>query len=253
MSTCVKTIRFSAAFSALFAILTYIVSVNIDGGFVQLNSIWISNNFILTVFGGVFTGFFVMLLCEIQRYLENKHEAENMMFAYGISLYQQMYIASQNIKDYIAHQDENVPGNLLFYNMNIAEHEINAFVTIDYTLFFFWFGLFQVHRKFCTWIDKTLRPFVINRKFYLNIAVNQDRIDCLKAGKNDHFISSTAPYTQKALSQLSQEIQPLLERIDEQLQTLDNSCHGRYSWKSHRQALETSYKSLFENNIKKFS
>ena len=251
MYTCVKTIRFSAIFSVLFAILTYIVSVNIESGFIQLYSIWMSNNFALTVAGGVFTGFFVMLLCEVQKYFENKRKAEDDMFAHIVTLYYQMYTIYRNIQDYLAHKSEKVPKNLLFYNMGIIEQEMGLISAIDYTTFSKKNMLSLFQKGFCKWINENLRPFT-NSKYSLAIAVNQDGISNVKEGKDPNSITSTSPDTHKVLSILAQEIQPLLNKVDQQLQTIDNACGGRYSWQLRKQVLEKSWESILTDTFKSF-
>ena len=46
----IKVIRFVAFMSVILSAITYLVSLNIEVGFLKLNAPWISNNFVLTVF-----------------------------------------------------------------------------------------------------------------------------------------------------------------------------------------------------------
>ena len=61
----IKVIRFVAIMSVILAAITYLISLNIEVGFIKLNAPWISNNFALTVFGGAFASMLVVLVCEL--------------------------------------------------------------------------------------------------------------------------------------------------------------------------------------------
>ena len=77
MKTNILRIRFELFGSVLFAVIVYAVSVNMEIGFFEPNWWWMSNNFALTVSGGVFTGFLVALLSEVREYEEKKIEVES--------------------------------------------------------------------------------------------------------------------------------------------------------------------------------
>lgn len=77
MSTSIKVIKFTSILSIIFLVITYLITVNIESRFISLNTIWISNNFLLTVFGGVFASTLVVLFCEINKYLIDKKRIIN--------------------------------------------------------------------------------------------------------------------------------------------------------------------------------
>ena len=77
MKTHVLRIRFELFGSVLFAVIAYAVSVNMEIAFFTPNWWWMSNNFALTVSGGVFTGFLVALLSEVREYEEKKVKMES--------------------------------------------------------------------------------------------------------------------------------------------------------------------------------
>ena len=77
MKTYVLRIRFELFGSVLFAVIAYAVSVNMEIAFFTPNWWWMSNNFALTVSGGVFTGFLVALLSEVREYEEKKVKMES--------------------------------------------------------------------------------------------------------------------------------------------------------------------------------
>ena len=77
MKSNILRIRFELFGSVLFAVIVYAVSVIMEIGFFEPNWWWMSNNFALTVSGGVYTGFLVALLSEVREYEEKKIEVES--------------------------------------------------------------------------------------------------------------------------------------------------------------------------------
>lgn len=67
MRTQIKVIRFAAINSAIFAVFTYLITLNMEIGFLNLDTSWLSKNFALTICGGVFVSLLVMLICEVQK------------------------------------------------------------------------------------------------------------------------------------------------------------------------------------------
>ncbi len=96
----VKVIKFTTVMSILFLVLTYLTAVNIETHMVGFNTVWLSNNFALTVFGGVFASMLVVLICEFQKYITTKASVEEYIFYQGLYLYCALYLMKQNISDY---------------------------------------------------------------------------------------------------------------------------------------------------------
>ena len=113
MRSNIETIKFTGTFSFLFAVLAYIVTLNNEIGFFQPNWWWMSNSFALTVCGGAFTSFLVVLLCEVQKYKSNKQSCENYLYTQTEYLYCMLYLISRNVDEYMANQSMPVTDNLL--------------------------------------------------------------------------------------------------------------------------------------------
>lgn len=78
MSTNLKIIKFTAIVSGISFLATFVIRLNISYGCFDIK--WLSNEFLLTIFGGVFASTLVVLICEIHKYLLNKTQAENVMY-----------------------------------------------------------------------------------------------------------------------------------------------------------------------------
>lgn len=93
----IETIRFTAIISAIFAFLSYLVTLNIELAFFVPQWPWMSNSFVLTVCGGVFTSTLVVLFCEVQKYLSNKTNCEQYLFYQTMYLYSILFQMQKNV------------------------------------------------------------------------------------------------------------------------------------------------------------
>lgn len=109
MSGNIKTIKFTAALSAIFAILTYIITLNMELAFFVPNWSWMSNNFALTVCGGIFASTLVVMLCEVQKYLSNKSSCEQYLFYQTLYLYLALFLIQKPRKNLLKSQQRQSP------------------------------------------------------------------------------------------------------------------------------------------------
>ena len=121
MRESIKVIKCCGCISLLFLILTYLVSVNIEGNFIKFNTVWISNSFWLTLFGGVFASMLVVVLCEIQKYLSTKANAEQFIFFQALYLFQALEQMRVIVVDYLDYQELQVTENLFDESIRIYE------------------------------------------------------------------------------------------------------------------------------------
>ena len=66
MSSNLKTMKLTAILSGVFLIVTFTVCLNMSYEWFSIK--WLSNDFLLTVFGGLFASTLVVLICEWQKY-----------------------------------------------------------------------------------------------------------------------------------------------------------------------------------------
>ena len=240
MRTCIKTIRFSLALSIIFAILTYAVSLNMEIGFLNLNLIWLSNNFALTVFGGVFTGFFVMLLCEIQRYQHIKKETEQLLFTHTGIIYAQLRVIQVALENLCKDPNEAVTEILLNGPVNILKSEAGDVGNLDFEAFKSKDQVHHAHLKFQRWLLEDYTRFV-NNCIYLHIAINTDKIENLKSMGREGNITSVSPHTGKTIKKLLAQIAPIIQYVDEYISILDSACNGRFSWPLRKASVEQAF------------
>ena len=174
----VKVIKFTAAMSILFLVLTYFTTVNIEAHILELNTIWLSNNLALTVFGGAFASMLVVLICEVQKYITVKASTEEYIFYQALYLYQALFLMQQNICDYQKNAEAGVPANLLDETSRMIQSEIFALQSTDYAPFSQKNLLLTVHQKFCRKTAIYFQP-ILRGSNAVKIAINKVKIDYL--------------------------------------------------------------------------
>lgn len=250
MSTSIKVIKFTSILSAIFLVITYLITVNIESNFISLNTIWISNNFLLTVFGGVFASTFVVLFCEINKYLIDKKNTENQLFFQTLYLYQALFFMLHNILDFRSHPDTQIPENVFDNTTQMIKSQVFFLRSVDYSCFR---KKNAIEKRLFSFKKETFQEFtpIENSVNLIRCAILEERIDNLKQNKNmpDHITSSNTRVA-KVLSDQIGNLVPLLEEIGEFLKTIDDNCDNRYDWRKIREMTQNSYISLFSTNKK---
>jgi len=223
-----------------FAILTYVVSLNVEIGFLRLNSEWISNSFALTVFGGVFTGFFVMFLCEAHKYLHIKKETELLLFTHAGHIYAQLRVIQVTLEGLNRNPEEIVTDNLLNGPVNTLKNEAAFVSDIVFETFMSKNLISQTHSKFKRWLLADYAKF-LNNCTYIQIAINTDKIENLKELGREGKITSAAPFTGAAIKKLLEQICPIIQYVDGYISFLDSACKGRFHWPLRKTAIEQAF------------
>lgn len=245
MRSNIETIKFTGLFCLILAVLTYIVTLNIEMGFFRPNWGWMSNNFALTVCGGAFASFLVVMLCEVQKYRSNKLSCENSLYTHAMYLYSVLYFLDRNIDEYIAEQNEPVPNNLVDERIKMIRSQSMAIRSVDYITFRKINALVTAHQNFCTnGLAKV--DSIMGSGNYLKIAINQTRIKNLEEKNGRETVTSADKLVAQTLSALKNQILPILSDVSTYLGIINQYCNGRYDWEKQKTKIHDSYISIFE-------
>lgn len=245
MKSCIETVRFTFKLSLLFGVITYLVTVNIETNFLSLNTIWISNNFVLTVCGGIVASFLVVLLSEIQKYFSAKISSESYLFYHATYLYSALFLMQQNILEYTKNTDEVIPENLLEMRTQMAQSELFALQNMEYVTFRDKSPLAIAHHNFCTETAAKVKS-VSDSSINLRIAINIAKTDNLKYYQEARDITSANKTVCSTLIILYRNITSVLKEIDKYLLTIDHSCENRFNWTIMRTTIQENYVSIFK-------
>lgn len=241
----VKIIKFTAFMSILFLALTYFTTVNIEIHLLELNTVWFSNNFVLTIFGGAFASMVVVLICEVQKYIAAKASVEEYIFYQALYLYQSLFLMKQNICDYQKNTEVGVPDNLLDETSRMIQSEIFALQSADYAPFKQKNLLLTAHQKFCRKTAIDFQP-ILKGSIAVKIAINKIKICYSQQNVLNRMVTSVDEPLQTVLSIQHDRVLEALEEVDEYLKDIDKYCNQRYDWEKQRKQIHSNYVSIFE-------
>lgn len=235
MTTNIKVIRYTAAMSGILAIFTYLISLNIAFDWFDLG--YLSNNFMLTIFGGAFASMLVVLVCEIQKYLDNKRLSEDVLFAHVGHVYAHLYVIETNLKRQLENEKETVFKELIRNNLENLKQEIEIIRNIDYTRFSKNNKFVLRNKEFGKWLMTDFSRFV-SEGAYLAIAVNTYQIGNMIATGSQGNVTATSPYTSVVMAKLIKRTADMLSIVDDYGKFIDDSCKNRYIWELKKLSVE---------------
>lgn len=245
MRSNIETIKFTGRFCLVLAVLTYIVTLNIEMEFFQPNWSWMSNNFALTVCGGAFASFFVVMLCEAQKYRSNKLSCENYLYTQALYLYSVLYYMYKNIDEYIADQNKPVPDNLIDERIMMIRSQSMAIRSVDYVTFCKNNVLVTAHQDFCS-NGLAMVDSIIGSGNYLKMAIFQTQIKNLEDTYSKGTITSADKLVTQTLAAFKNQILPALSDVSTYLGIINQHCSGRYNWEGQKAKIHESYISIFK-------
>ena len=234
MSTNIKVIRYAAIFSVVLALLTYLISLNIAFEWFDLK--FLSNTFLLSIFGGAFASMLVVLICELQKYIENKKRCEDLLFMHTGYIYGNLSIIETELKKQMREEGEAVDKDLIKINLERLKLEIDTIRNIDYNLLSKKNKFLQRYNVFRKWLIEDFSSFV-SEGVYLPIAVNCDEINILKNDLQTE-VMSTSPYTSRVISKLIQRSEEMKSVVDDYAAFIDDYCKNRFDWGLKKLSIE---------------
>lgn len=239
----IKTIRFTMCFSVLFALFTYIITLNMEIGFFRPNWAWLSNNFALTVCGGAFASFLVVMLCEIQKYWSNKKSCEDYLFYQTLYLYDALYAMSKNIEEYIENKNEAVHDDILETRKQMVYAQIAAIQSVDYITFNKKHTLEMSHQHFCA--DELVKiRSVLGDSSFFKMAVITTRINNLERTCSQGAVTTSDILITQTLSVLDEKFKATVSAVSNYLGAIDHSCDDRYDAKGKMEIVHKGYISI---------
>lgn len=237
MRESINVIKWCGLICMVFLLLTYAVTVNSEGHFVSVNSVWISNNFLVMLFGGVFASMLVVVLCEMQKYWSSKANTEQHLFYHSLYLYQALRQMETIITDYLNNNNWRIPENLLDESVWMIQSEMNALQVTDYATFKHDENTLMVeHGKFRMDTLLRIQP-VLQSGIKLKLAINETEVKCLQKRLKTHTYSGVIkPITTKStkVAQMLQNelnnISAAISLVDKYISTLNSHCNNRYKW-----------------------
>jgi len=227
MSASVNTLKRLLLILFIVALATYVVSLNMENHFIICHSKWISNEFLFAIVCGIFASLFVVIVCEYIKYRQIKTSVENAIFMYYGNLYGQFLIIRGNCQRAINGNDV-VADNLIQSTCDNAIALTNSIWGLDYCVF-------RKNNK----IENILAHFrlekhllirnVLSEFMFLRIAINEDSMQLLLAGKRN-VVTANCPKTNETLLRIISQSETVIAYLGQQLSQINVEFNNRYNW-----------------------
>lgn len=244
MRDSIKIIKWCIFISIIFMLLTYSAAVNSEMHFISLDSLWISNNFFITIFGGIFASMIVILIYEIQKYIISKTNYEQILFYKSVDLYRSIMYLKILIEEFINHKEWLINENLFDNCSKMIDTYINSIQEIDYVTFFHFKNSFMdINKKFKIDIYKHIKQIVlINEK--LKLAISKTREDFYQSQLNaKHNLASSIKINSESrrIAQVMNDelvtISSSIILVCNYIAEIDNYCNKRFNWNEIKENL----------------
>lgn len=249
MSISVKLIKFLSGSSLVILLATYFLSVNMEVKLISLDSVWISNNFLFTVVGGMFVSFFVLLIVELEKYFISKKAVEDSIYCNCAGLYNELIIEFKNIEMYLTNTSEIIPKTVLEYRRQLIEDYNNCLRSLDYKTFnnknilVKQFNLFKREE-----IKKNYEH--INMCRYLPIAIDKAKLDFLEKGITGTVFTASDNLVGSTLVKIKRSTEIRMIAIDGFLENIASIYPDRYNWKAEKEIMNAMKLNLEERERK---
>lgn len=228
MNINVKVIRFTSFCSVVFALLTYLVSINISHEWIEC--LWLPSNFILTVIGGAFASMLVVLVCEIQKYFQNRKSAEITVFNYMGLIYKELVSAKSNLYKLRQSKDQIVSKDVLSQNAFSIQNAINVLCNLDYSTFCKSNTKYGKYIELRAWLLGVLTIF-INSFIYLQLAINYDQMNGLKCnGFEGNITYNGSFYTRLTIDKYLDQIDAYIDNIETYISSVYTDSCEQTEW-----------------------
>ena len=247
MKSSINIIKFLVVLSVILLLATYCISLNDENRWIVFNTPWLSNSFVFAIFGGTFASLLVVLACEIQKYQSIKRQTEDYIFGQLFSLYSQVTIIHYNTKRQLNDRVSPVPSNLIDEIANRGKMCLTNLTSIDY----FTFCKHSIIKKQLIQyrgISGTRILYFLQNTVFLKMAINEDRIDLLKKGK-DVLITSDMPKTRRTLKKIFNDSSAVLSFVENSLKVIDDECKNRYHWREIKRNVITGEENFVTANL----
>lgn len=249
MGSSIKVIRFTIRAAIVGVILTYLVSLNISYGWFDLK--WLSNNFLLTVFGGAFASMLVVMICEFQKYFESKTSTEISIFYNASWLYGQLLILKNLIQKMFDSPKDPMATGMFAQTEHNIKMQLSTFRQIEYATFSKRSSLLKNFYLFRFQTIPNIEKIIINFR-NLDTAIVTDKLNSIKTFGAEQRITSNSPNTGKALKIQYRDLVYALDEVDSFMALLDAECNGLFKWAETKAGLLQAWENEPEFSFEAF-
>ena len=230
-------------YAIISMIVAFLINVNIEMKLVCLDTVWISNELILSIVSGCFTGFLAVILEKIYKYRIDKSIAIILLYYNLYMLYAECYYWICNIKELEADKKLKIPKELFSGKLPLMNCYLSVIRDTDYVCFFKKDTVMEMHENFCINVIYKIEK-VFNETKCLEMALNIEEINKLTQ-------EESCGETYRVLHIMSGELQNVCSDVEIFIMEIDKK-DKRVDWSRDKRKIVKSYLGLYNFDLKKF-
>lgn len=243
----VQNVKMNAVLCISFTVITYLITLNMQNGFFHPNWWWISNDFALTVSGGIATGFVAGLAYAIQEYRNSKSETGAKLFFATGWLYSTFSHMDKNITEALENPQQPAIESLLKTYVSEGNQANETIKQTEYITILrneLKTNLENFKMEECAKVQEILRQAY----FYYDIALNETKIDDLRNNKINRIVLISDSKVERTLEILRKEIEEELPRIESLAEMVDCQTRKKYHWEEYKKYSDVHCASVTKMN-----
>ena len=247
MSKKKSNIIFASVISVIFLVTTYLFCL--VKAYEWFDIKWLSNDFLIAVFGGSFASSLVVLLNEIFSYHKCKKSLEDQLYSNSIFLFTNAIVAKNTLNNFLDKTDKQVVENIIENQKFIMLSSLKTICNIDYATFCKNQNLFKELQELKNKYYEYEK--LITNMTYLNLAINETKLQEVQKGIMSVQVNASYDLIKRTIIEIKQDIENIIGVCDNLIQKIDYS--GRYCWKENKEKVMQQDSISFENgSLKKY-
>lgn len=244
MSNKKGNIIFASIISVIFLVATYLFCLAKAYEWFYIK--WLSNDFLITVFGGAFASFIVVLLNEIFSYHKCKRSMEDQLYSNAIFLFTNAIVAKNTLNYYLDKTHEQVVENIIENHKFIMLSSLRTICNINYVTFCKKQNLFKKLQELKSKYYE-YEKLLTNSTIYLNLAINETKLKEVQKGNMSVQVNASFDIVKRTIEEVKTDIETIIDMCDNLMQVIDYS--ERYHWKKNKEKIMKQDSISFDNDL----
>lgn len=231
MSNKKGNIIFASIISVIFLATTYLFCL--AKAYEWFDIKWLSNDFLIAVFGGAFASFLVVLLNELFSYFQYKRYMEDQLYSNTIFFLTNAIVVRNTLNNMLEKPNKQIVENMIENQKCIMLSSLRTICNIDYVTFRKKQNLLKKLQELKSKYYEYEK--IITNITYLNLAINETKLQEIQKGNISVQVNASYDLIKRTIEEVKSDIEIIIEVFDSLMQKIDYS--GRYSWKDNKEKI----------------
>lgn len=244
MSNKKGNIIFTGIISIIFLVTTYLFFLAKSYEWFDIK--WLTNDFLIAVFGGAFASSLVVFLNDTFSYHKCKRSMEDQLYSNAIFLFTNAIVAKNTLNYFLDKTHKQVVENIIENQKFIMLSSLKTICNIDYATFCKNQNLFKELQELKSKYYE-YENIITNSTIYLNLAINETKLQEFQKGNMSVQVNASFDIVKRTIEEVKTDIETIIGVCDNLMQAIDYS--GRYCWKKNKETIMQQDHISFESDL----